>query len=57
MSAKPFTVAHFFRLGNEAAARESALRIREAEARAAIRIKLANAGLADRDVILSPAAD
>ena len=44
-----FSVADFFRLGNEAAAHESALRLREADARAEIRIKLARAGLADQD--------
>jgi len=47
-----FTVADFFRLGNEAAAHESALRIKEAEAMADIRIKLAQ-----RDVEDSPAGD
>lgn len=45
-----FSVADFFRLGNEAAAHESMLRIKEAEARADIRIKLARAGLADAPV-------
>ena len=47
MADNSFTVADFFRLGNEAAARESALKIREAEALADIRIRLAKAGVED----------
>ena len=44
-----FTVADFFRLGNEAAAHESALRIKEAEALAELRIRLAQAGVGFED--------
>ncbi|MGN6375846.1 MAG: hypothetical protein ACTHMG_09855 [Sphingomonas sp.] len=40
-----FTVADFFRLGNEAAAHQSLLRIKEAEARADLRIKCVRLGL------------
>lgn len=44
-----FTVADFFRLGNEMAAHESALRIKEAEALAEVRIRLAQAGAGFED--------
>ena len=49
MADKDFTVTDFFRLGNGTAAKESALRIKEAEALADVRIKLARAGIRDRD--------
>ena len=49
MAAENFTVADFFRLGNETAARESELRIKEAEAMTEMRIRLARAGIVDRD--------
>ena len=38
------SLGDFFRLGNDASAHESALRIKEAEALADVRIKLAKAG-------------
>lgn len=47
MADDDFSVADFFRLASEAAAHESALRIKEAEARADIRVKLAEAGIQD----------
>ena len=49
MADESFTVADFFRLAKETATHESELRIKEAEALASIRIKLAQAGLADTD--------
>jgi hypothetical protein len=49
MTDENFTVADFFRLANEAATHESALRIKETEAFAEVRIRLAEAGIRDRD--------
>ena len=54
MADQDFTVADFFRLGNETAARESALRIKEAEALADVRIKLARAGIIDPGATKDP---
>ena len=50
MADQDFTVVDFFRLGNETAAQESALRIKEAEALADVQIKLARAGIRDGDM-------
>ena len=48
MADNDFTPADFFRLAHQAAAEESALRIKEAQALADVRIRLAREGIVDQ---------
>jgi hypothetical protein len=48
MSQENFTVVDFFRLAREASEHESALKIKEAQALADVRIRLAEAGIFDQ---------